>query len=131
MNREIIERMTNRFIGWKLPDDFSPDCGITFKKQHDFIHPKFGVQIYNPIGTNLFTVEQAKAMFEYCLADESEKALAPPSGYCIVPILDCDVMNCGNDGLISWIDSEDSRCAWCHNTPQSRYNQNKASKDKP
>lgn len=51
-----------------------------------------------------------------------------PNGQCMVPILDCDVMNCGNDGFISWVDSEDSRCAWCHNTPQSRYNANKASK---
>lgn len=68
--QEIIERVADRFLGWKLPDNFNPDCGITFKKQHDYIHPEFGAQIYNPIGTNLFSLDQARAMIEYCIADE-------------------------------------------------------------
>ena len=26
----LIKRMTDRFLGWKLPEDFQPDCGIEF-----------------------------------------------------------------------------------------------------
>ena len=58
-----IQKAVNKFLGWKLPKDFYPDNGISFDKkyEHDSIH--------YPIGTNLFTADQAKAMFEYCLAD--------------------------------------------------------------
>jgi hypothetical protein len=57
-----IKAMVNRFLGWPLPIDFNPDAGISFT-QTEFTarHP--------PIGTNLLTADQAKAMFEYCLAD--------------------------------------------------------------
>jgi hypothetical protein len=30
MNKYIKESV-NRFLGWKLPADFAPDAGITFK----------------------------------------------------------------------------------------------------
>lgn len=60
-NRQIpdVSEMVNRFLGWKLPQDFSPDCGISFKQLN---YPSSW-----PIGTNLFTAAQAKAMFEYVL----------------------------------------------------------------
>lgn len=45
---------------WKLPDDFSPDCGISFQK-----HPT-NDRIY-PIGTNLFTAQQAEEMVKFML----------------------------------------------------------------
>ena len=63
MNEKHIAMAVNRFLGWKLPKDFYPDNGISFDKkyEHDSIH--------YPIGTNLFNEDQAKAMFEYCLAD--------------------------------------------------------------
>ena len=54
-----VKAMTNRFLGWKLPEDFGPDCGISFTPLG---HPNGW-----PIGTNLFTATQAQAMFEYCL----------------------------------------------------------------
>lgn len=58
-----IADMVNRFLGWKLPKDFSPDCGITFKHNETWGEYPNGW----PIGTNLFTADQAKAMFEHCL----------------------------------------------------------------
>lgn len=63
-----IQGMVNRFLGWKLPTDFCPDCGINFdgRKDDDWNKNKTW-----PIGTNLFTADQAKAMFEYCLAKQS------------------------------------------------------------
>src|SRR4051812_6674479 len=58
----VTEEMVNRFLSWNLPKDFSPDCGISFKPPQT-PHP-IG---YWPIGTNLFTADQAKAMLEHVL----------------------------------------------------------------
>jgi hypothetical protein len=60
-----ISAMVNRFLGWKLPKDFYPDAGISFKAVHEYDTP------YWPTGTNLFTADQAKAMFEYVLAGQT------------------------------------------------------------
>ena len=56
-----IEEMVNRFLGWKLPSDFAPDCGIEFDAN------KYPNHKFEPIGTNLFTATQAKAMIEYMI----------------------------------------------------------------
>ena len=55
--------MVDRFLGWKLPKDFSPDAGISFtphKYQLD------GTWAW-PEGTNLFSREQATEMVEYMM----------------------------------------------------------------
>lgn len=65
---DIIKEMVNRFLGWKLPKDFYPDCGISFTPESDYDHPQFGRYKFEPIGTNLFTAGQARAMFMHCLA---------------------------------------------------------------
>jgi hypothetical protein len=58
INSAVVERMVNRFLAWKLPADFDPDGGISFKQV-------FG-QTW-PIGTNLFTAAQAKEMVRHML----------------------------------------------------------------
>jgi hypothetical protein len=63
-----IADMVNRFLGWKLPKDFCPDCGISFDGRKDDEWNKGKTW---PIGTNLLTADQAKAMFEHCLASEA------------------------------------------------------------
>ena len=80
MNK-TIDRLVNKFLCWKLPKDFCPDGGIFFKRIPDF--PEFNKWEYEPIGTNLFTADQAKAMFEYLLADEPQALLSQgePMGY--------------------------------------------------
>lgn len=65
MERILIDKMVDRFLGWKLPEDFHPDCGISFKRECNE-HTAYPSK-NEPIGTNLFTAEQAKQMFEYCL----------------------------------------------------------------
>ena len=67
MNKTIDE-LVNRFLRWKLPKDFNPDGGISFKRIPDF--PELNKWEYEPVGTNLFSAEQAKEMFEYCLKEE-------------------------------------------------------------
>ena len=59
-----IDKMVDRFLCWKLPKDFSPDCGISFDGRQDDELTKNKTW---PVGTNLLTAEQAKQMFEYCL----------------------------------------------------------------
>ena len=54
-----------RFLAWKLPSTFSPDCGISFDGRGKDAR---GGDKGWPVGTNLLTAEEARAMFEYCLA---------------------------------------------------------------
>ncbi len=55
-----LDYMVQRFLAWKLPDDFNPDAGISFTPTFTGYggHP----MRHDPVGTNLFTAEQAKAM---------------------------------------------------------------------
>ena len=61
---KVTNEMVTRFLGWKLPQDFMPDGGVTFTPIN---HPNAW-----PIGTNLLTAVQARAMLEHVLASESE-----------------------------------------------------------
>lgn len=61
---ELINRMVDRFLSWKLPSDFSPECGISFNKKG---YEQGRLETYYPTGTNLFHAGQAKAMIEYML----------------------------------------------------------------
>lgn len=65
MNDNQIKHMVERFLSWKLPEDFNPDAGISFQ-------PKFNVgtpyeMSHNPTGTNLFDYTQAQAMVRHML----------------------------------------------------------------
>jgi hypothetical protein len=65
MNDNQIKHMAQRFLGWKLPKDFYPDGGISFdpiaNKGHSF------ERRLEPIGTNLFTADQAEAMVKHMI----------------------------------------------------------------
>lgn len=68
MNDAQIKHMVDRFLWWKLPPDFSPDAGISFR-------PEFNVEYmaaqgkppmrHEPVGTNLFSAAQADAMIRH------------------------------------------------------------------
>jgi len=60
MTDEQIKQMVNRFLSWKLPEDFIPDGGIKYEKPND---PRF-----QPTGTNLLTATQAEEMIRYITA---------------------------------------------------------------
>jgi len=62
----MIKTAVDRFLAWKLPADFRPDAGISFKPEYNQ-HTPWPMK-HEPVGTNLFTAEQARAMFEHCLA---------------------------------------------------------------
>lgn len=62
-----IDHMTERFLSWRLPADFAPDGGVVFQplRQHW------------PLGTNLLTWSQARAMIKAIAADLPDDGIAP------------------------------------------------------
>lgn len=66
MTEEQIKRMANRFLGWKLPEDFRPDGGIRFIRLKSAPHHLGS----SPTGTNLLDYTQAEAMVRYLLDGE-------------------------------------------------------------
>ena len=65
MSEAQIKYMVDRFLGWKLPEDFSPDGGVSFKRTFNegTAHP----MRHEPSGTNLFDSRQADAMVRYLI----------------------------------------------------------------
>ena len=59
--RDELKELVNRFLAWRLPADFSPDCHIHFDRA---AAEKWGPGLW-PSGTNLLNGEQARAMLEY------------------------------------------------------------------
>ena len=75
-----IKAMVDRFLRWKLPKDFSPDAGISFHAEYNVEYmAKQGKPPcrHEPIGTNLFSADQARAMLEYVMQETSEPAPCP------------------------------------------------------
>ena len=68
-NDELIKYLVDRFLCWKLPKDFNPDCGISFDGRKD---DEWNINKQWPVGTNLFTASQAKSMFEHLLSQDIE-----------------------------------------------------------
>jgi hypothetical protein len=64
MTEEQIKHMVQRFLQWRLPENFSPDAGISFEKTYNEKSP-FGPMEHKPIGTNLFDAIQAEAMVRH------------------------------------------------------------------
>jgi hypothetical protein len=65
MTDEQIKHMADRFLGWKLPDNFSPDGGVSFKRTFNDHLPT--PMKREPSGTNLLDATQADAMVRYMI----------------------------------------------------------------
>lgn len=59
-----IEHMVARFLNWRLPEEFYPDCGISFEGTYKGMS---GPVKHEPVGTNLFSGVQAEAMVRHML----------------------------------------------------------------
>lgn len=66
MTEEQIKHMVSRFLGWKLPADFSPDNGISFQPLGNAGTPHEYKR--DPVGTNLLDATQADAMVRHMIA---------------------------------------------------------------
>jgi hypothetical protein len=60
-----FKRMVERFLTWKLPEDFNPDGGVHFEPYGNLGTPHEYRR--KPTGTNLFNATQAEAMVRYML----------------------------------------------------------------
>lgn len=65
MSDEQIKHMVERFLSWKLPENFNPDGGISFKAEFNEHTP--WPMMHEPSGTNLFDYTQAEAMVRHML----------------------------------------------------------------
>lgn len=70
MNDAQIKHMTERFLQWKLPENFMPDGGISFQKYYNENTP--APRENKPSGTNLFDYTQAKEMVRWMIAGMPE-----------------------------------------------------------
>lgn len=62
---DSVKAMVDRFLSWKLPENFNPDGGVTFDRvanlgtEHQYYR--------EPIGTNLLDATQAEAMVRHMI----------------------------------------------------------------
>lgn len=81
-----VKAIAQRFLSWRLPDNFNPDCGISFKKTFND-HLEGGPNKYEPSGTNLFDAAQAEEMVRHILGlgpdgqDRAKSMTAPDGGH--------------------------------------------------
>jgi hypothetical protein len=67
-----VKHLVDRFLSWRLPEDFAPDEGVKFD-------PDGAIKLdprnhrYEPRGTNLFNADQAKAMVLHMLAEMPDR----------------------------------------------------------
>lgn len=77
MTEAQIKHMTDRFLGWKLPDNFRPDGGVLFDPDGAKKLDPRNLR-YAPYGTNLLDATQAAEMVRYMLeglpADDEAQA---------------------------------------------------------
>ena len=70
---KVTKEMVDRFLGWKLPENFSPDGGVSFARTvNTYIDGQFVKDAPRrkqdwPVGTNLLDADQARQMLEHVL----------------------------------------------------------------
>lgn len=68
MTDEQIKYMVDRFLGWRLPEHFRPDAGISFNAEYNVEYNAARGKPparHQPSGTNLFDAQQAQEMVRY------------------------------------------------------------------
>lgn len=65
MTEAQIKHMVDRFLNWRLPENFNPDGGVSFKKTFNDHLPT--PSKYEPSGTNLLNATQADAMVRHMI----------------------------------------------------------------
>jgi hypothetical protein len=78
MTEDQIKYMVDRFLMWRLPKNFRPDAGISFKPTFND-HMPFGPMYHDPMGTNLFDADQATEMVRHMVAGLDLAAARDPN----------------------------------------------------
>jgi len=92
MEKTKIGKMVDRFLGWKLPTDFSPDGGVTLTPSH--VTPSSPLW---PTGTNLLTADQARQMFEHAIGDEENNEFDRLRGLILRATAELEIVEYDND----------------------------------
>ncbi len=67
---KVTDEMVGRFLAWKLPQDFAPDCHISFNRQ-----AALASQPGNwPFGTNLLHAGQVRDMLNHVIGSADQQA---------------------------------------------------------
>lgn len=77
-----IKHMAERFLRWKLPENFRPDGGVSFERDYNQNTP--WPARHEPTGTNLFDYNQAKDMVRF-MADGLPGSEPAPSALVAEP----------------------------------------------
>ncbi len=85
MTPEQIAHMVNRFLGWRLPENFNPDAGISFKAEFNENTP--WPMRHEPTGTNLFDATQADAMVHHMVDGLPPSPTPTGQGTAMIPDL--------------------------------------------
>jgi len=67
VTEDQIKHMVSRFLRWRLPDNFNPDGGVSFKRFFNEGTPYEGR--HEPSGTHLLDADQAEEMVRYIVSD--------------------------------------------------------------
>lgn len=67
----VTDEMVNLFLGWRLPDDFYPDGGVSFARE---VNGGPRPRDWWPTGTNLLNADQARAMLTHVIAAAPQPA---------------------------------------------------------
>lgn len=70
LREDQIRHMVQRFLGWRLPEDFRPDAGISFDREFNkewCARHNVPPHRHEPTGTNLLTADQAETMVRYMI----------------------------------------------------------------
>jgi hypothetical protein len=71
MTEAQIKYMVDRFLNWKLPPTFSPDCGIDYKSLPSGSRP---------VGTNVFNATETDAMVRHMIDGMPSVGSPQPTG---------------------------------------------------
>lgn len=101
--------MVNRFLSWELPEDFSPDGGISFQRVFPPSPMGGGGYVRKPTGTNLLNAEQAEAMIRHLLYPSPAEVvdLIGELGRAVFNLVDNCETSDGRDGVQHTITDED------------------------
>ncbi len=104
MTEGQIKHMVERFLRWKLPENFAPDGGIKFEATGNA-----GTQYEykrEPTGTNLFDFEQATAMVRFMLADWRDEVRLEMRAFSAENRQRCEAQNGFKHPISGWSPSD-------------------------
>lgn len=95
MLKTVADKMVDLFLGWKIPATFGPDCYVSFDRDRATANNSW------PVGTNIFTADEAKAMIKNMAKCDVllNEYLASPGGHMyiynakVVKIVDADTVD--------------------------------------